>query len=708
MNNDDVLEYFEEEFKREKAPESLSKENVLLKLEGVEQEKGSDSSFFKTFSIVAAVLAVVFVSAFGLNFLKNEVFVSNDVAENDKVTTTYAENAEVKATTENAEQITEAVPVKTEIKSTVFKNAESDEELKALFTAMISENVRGYYDSALKGNASVTMAATAPALNSFGVVADEEAEYSGSMNSAIGETNLQVLGVDEGDIVKNDGRYLYIIARDGKNNSKLKIVDTETMNYVYNQYLYDENGDILEFSQIYLYGNYLVIMANKRTDTDTYRLADGLYSYAYRAFGDTVSYVYDTTDKSNIVLTKTTVQSGSYVSSRMIGGVLYTVSNYYVPLESEETVENGYKPKINGEFIGCDCIFIEDEKSNTYLCLTANDVTKPEQQAGKIAILGSSGQVYCSTKRLYTISTEYYNLAETENKEVNTYNVNSYTVINAFDLNGTSITHSAEGKVPGMVNDQYWLDENGGYLRVGTNYYSYNSNTNSNGLFILNEKLEPVGELIDIAKGEDIKSIRFMGNKGYIVTFKQVDPLFVFDLSDPTKPKITGELKLPGYSTYLHPISDTLLLGVGYDGTDTNADFETVKVSLFDISDMANPKELDNILFKNQFSDISESGDAKAFMYIESKNLVVIPTEVYDYDGVSEEEFSCNLIEIKDGKLELYADYEHGCDSSFGNTFIRGTYIGENFYCMSDNVVTRFDMLTNQKTGQCTSFKNGQ
>ncbi len=702
INNDDVLEYFSEEFKKEKAPESLSKENMLLKLEGVKQEKNTDISFFKTLGIVAAVLVAVIVSAFGLNFLENEVFVSADIAENDKVLTTYTDTTQ----NQQAEATTETVVTSTEIKSTVFKKAQSDEKLKALFTSLLSENMRGNYDYAEKGNVTVA-ATTTYNLNSFGAVADDvKTEYSTMADSAVGKTNLQVLGVDEGDIVKNDGRYLYIVARDGKNNSKLKIVDTETMSYVYNEYLYDENGDILEVSQIYLYNNFLVVMGSELGDANTYYpMVDRFYSYAYKNVGDTVSYVYDTTDKSNIRLTKTTVQSGSYVSSRMIGGVLYTVSNYFVPMDSKESVEKGYKPKLNGEFFGCDCIYIEDEKTNSYLCLTANDVTKPEQEAGKIAILGSSGQVYCSTKRLYTISVNHYNSSEYENKELNPYNVNNYTVINAFDLNGTSITHSAEGKVPGRVGDQYWLDENGEYLRVGTNYYSYTHNTNSNGLFVLNKKLETVGELLDIAKSEDIKSIRFMGNKGYFVTFKQVDPLFVFDLSDPTKPKITGELKLPGYSAYLHPISDTMLLGVGYDGTENNADFETVKVSLFDISDMSNPKELDNILFKNQFSDITESGDAKAFMYIESKNMVVVPTEVYDYSNVSNEEYSCNLIEIKDGKLELYADYEHGDNGSFGSTFIRGTYIGDSFFLLSDNVVTRFDMITNAKTGQCSSFK---
>ncbi len=701
IKNDDVFTHFQQQFRKEKAPESLSKENMLLKLEGVKQEKNTEPSFFKTLGIVAAVLVAVIASAFGLNFLENEIFVTNDIAENDKVLTTYVDTTQ----NQHSEAITEAVVTPTEIKSTVFKKAQSDEKLKALFTSLLSENMRGDYDYIEKGNVTVA-ATTTYTLNSFGAVADDiKNEYSTMADSAVGETNLQVLGVDEGDIVKNDGRYLYIISRDGKNNSKLKIVDTETMSYIYNEYLYDENGDILEFSQMYLYQNYLVIMANKQTDSGAYRLVDSFYSYAYKSFGDTVSYVYDVTDKSNIRLTKTTVQSGSYVSSRMIDGVLYTVSNYYVPMDSEESVENGYKPKLNGEFFGCDCIYIEDEKSSSYLCLTANDIAKPEEQASKIAILGSSGQVYCSTERLYTISVKHFNSSEYENKELNPYNVNNYTVINAFDLNGTSITHSAEGKVPGRVGDQYWLDENGEYLRLGTNYYSYTHNTNSNGLFVLDKELKVAGELLDIAKSEDIKSIRFMGNKGYIVTFKQVDPLFTFDLSDPTKPKITGELKLPGYSTYLHPVSDTMLLGVGYDGTETNADFETVKVSLFDVSDIQNPKELDNILFKNQFSDISERGDAKAFMYIPGKNMVVIPTEVYDYTGELQEEYSCNLIEIKDGKLELYADYEHGDDGTFGSTFIRGTYIGESFFILSDNVVTRFNMVTNEKSGQCTTFK---
>ncbi len=692
MSNDEIFDYLKEEFDKEKAPESLSKENMLLKLQDVKQEKKTDISFFKTFASVAAVLAVIVVSAFGVNFFFDNGFELADIAQEDTLSTAVTASSNEETTNESIEAASEETSG-----SSVLQRLGSDEELKANFLQLYKDstiNVYAQYKnySGLKGD--VTAAATDK--NSSSVVFDN------SIDAAVGTTNVQVLGVDEGDIVKNDGRFLYIIGNDATGNTKLRIVDTETMQYVYNEYIMDENGDIVAIDQLYLYNNHLVVLSRKANAVSAAIYGYSSYSWGYYGNSDVVVYVYDISDKSDVKLKKTTVQSGNYVSSRMIDGVLYTVSKYIVPLNDEKTIEENFMPKINGAFYGCDCIYIQNKNSQTYMCLTANDITNADSEIGKIAILGDSDGVYCSTENMYVISTEYYNSSEYTDKDINKFNVNSYTTINSFSLNGTVITHTASGEVPGIVGNQYWLDEKDGYLRVGTNYYDYSKNDDSNALFVLDEKLELVGKLMGIADGEDIESIRFMGDKGYIVTYEQVDPLFAFDLSDPAEPKITGELKLPGYSVYLHPISDTLLLGVGYDGTNTNANFNNVKVSLFDISDMSEPKELDNIIFENQYSEINESEDAKAFLYIADKNIAVVPTQNQINKYTDKTQPSCNLIKIENGKLELYADYEHGLDTLNASGFIKGTYIGNNFYCVSGNVVTKFDMTTNEKVGQCS------
>lgn len=697
MNNDEVLQKLSEEFKKEKAPESLSGENMLKKLNTAKQQKAKVISLRKITTAIAAVLVAVIVGGFGLSIGYRQFVVSPDEAL-DAADTTTTKQASVAQNSDS--------------ESLVFKKVKTDKELQNIFLELYNNSVKAqdiynyYVDSALL-DSNVTVAA--PSANSAsGSDLKGEVYYSNNITEEVltsyGETNVQVLGVDEGDVLKNDGRYLYIVGSDINGNTKLRIADTTTMSYVYNDYIYSENGDIVNIEQLYLYENKLVILTRKLSTPNIKTGGYNYYSYSYyyESGSEVVVYVYDIEDKSDIKLEKTTTQSGAYVSSRLIDGVLYTVSRHSVPLTSEEEIKERFMPKINGEYIGCDCIYIQDENSQRYVHITANDITNKDSEIGKIAILGGGNIVYCSTENLYIASNQYFNSSEYKDKELNPYGFNSKTVINAFKLEGTTIIHTATGEVPGEIEDQYWMDEKDGYLRVGVNYYSYDSGKESNALFVLSSELSVVGEIMNIAKDENIESIRFMGDKGYVVTFEQVDPLFTFDLSDPKNPKITGELKLPGYSTYLHPISDTLLLGVGYDGTESNAIFNNVKVSLFDVSDMANPIELDNIVLKNQYSEIND-GNAKAFMYIADKNFAVISTSEDDYNKANAED-SCNLIKIDGNKLELYADYEHGTGSSeymrTGKT-MRGTYIGNDFYCVSSNIITRFDLSTNEKTGQC-------
>lgn len=201
------------------------------------------------------------------------------------------------------------------------------------------------------------------------------------------------------------------------------------------------------------------------------------------------------------------------------------------------------------------------------------------------------------------------------------------------------------------MNNQFSMDEYEGNLRVATTYVvetrteenydeetgigsiSYEEPLYSNRLYILDDNLKEIGKIDDLAKDEKIYSVRFMGKMGYIVTFEQVDPLFVIDLSDPTNPQIKGELKIPGYSSYLHPYDETHIIGIGYN-TKSNGyggiTTDNMKMSMFDVSDVENPKEMFSIDIGKSYTSSELLYNHKVLFYKKSDNLIGFPV---NYDG---------------------------------------------------------------------------
>jgi hypothetical protein len=186
------------------------------------------------------------------------------------------------------------------------------------------------------------------------------------------------------------------------------------------------------------------------------------------------------------------------------------------------------------------------------------------------------------------------------------------------------MNYTATGDVPGMVLNRFSMDEHDGYFRVATTTYG---ETTQNNVYVLDMSLNITGSLPDLAEGERIYSARFMGDRCYLVTFKQVDPLFVIDPKDPYDPEVLGYLKVPGYSDYLHPYDETHLIGIGKETTDAGefAWYQGVKISLFDVSDVSHPREIDKEIIGHRGSDSPVLYDHKAFLFDKSRNLLVIP-----------------------------------------------------------------------------------
>ncbi len=190
------------------------------------------------------------------------------------------------------------------------------------------------------------------------------------------------------------------------------------------------------------------------------------------------------------------------------------------------------------------------------------------------------------------------------------------------------MTCEATGTVPGRERNQFSMDEYNDYFRIETTTWTLNWTTQTN-LYVLDMNLSVVGKLEGLAPGENFHSARFMGNRAYLVTFKKTDPLFVIDLSQPTNPTVLGELHIPGYSDYLHPYDETHLIGVGKHTVEADegdfAWYQGIKMSLFDVSDVANPVQMDTVIIGDRGSDSPVLYDHKAFLFDKSRTLLVMP-----------------------------------------------------------------------------------
>jgi len=209
------------------------------------------------------------------------------------------------------------------------------------------------------------------------------------------------------------------------------------------------------------------------------------------------------------------------------------------------------------------------------------------------------------------------------------------TVINKFAADDGRLVFVKSGTAPGTVLNQFSMDEYKSYFRIATNVYDYGKNKQYNGLYIFDNTMQIAGKIDDIAPGERIYSARFMGSRAFMVTFRQVDPLFAIDLSNPAKPVVMGALKIPGYSNYLHPYDENHLIGFGKDtvvDSYGNAYYTGMKISLFDVTDITNPVEMFVETIGTRGTDSELLNNHKALLFSKEKNLLAFPITVYEPD----------------------------------------------------------------------------
>ena len=489
------------------------------------------------------------------------------------------------------------------------------------------------------------------------------------------DTNVRTEGVGEGDIVKTDGKYLYIMSMD-----KVQIlnIESEEMKQA-GTISMDANEYLIE---IYLKDDKLVCVYARTTDkTDSQGVI--------RSVPYTVAETFDVSDPANPKSLGEMSQSGSFHTMRVSGDYMYLLSTFYADISGPKGDISSYVPEVQGKLIESNYILLpQQEKGRVYTVVTSFSLKDPTKQTDHLAFFGDGSQCYVSQNNIYVYDTIYdakvSRVTQTEIRKV------SYK---DGKLDGTG--HAV---IDGVINDSFSIDEYDGFLRVvttirenddtsggvnpllridGTSDVSSQPADSTNALYVLNKDLKEVGKLENLAEGEQVYSARFMQESCYFVTYKQVDPLFSADLSDPKKPKVLGELKIPGFSDYLHPYGDELLLGIGMDVEEDGATVNGVKLSMFDISDPKDVKEVHKTVLEECYStDVSYNYRA-AFVDVE-KNLIGFPgyqeqQEYYIYSYDKEKGFTC----VFEKKLSGYSE-------------VRGLYAGDRFYLVTEATVESY------------------
>lgn len=517
-----------------------------------------------------------------------------------------------------------------------------------------------------------------------------ETANSASKLSDYSTTNVQVQGVDEADIVKNNGEYIFYYRRV---EGDIKVIDAKN-NKVINSIKYDDIQPI----EMYLKDDRLIVITTIESAKTSRTYSN---KYVLKIFN------YDISNMNDIKIVKEVETEGNLLQSRMIGDYVYIVSNKYIyssMLEDEQLLKPTYRDSDIGDETKCieynEIQCFPEGTENVYMIVSSFNV-KTNDPMNVQTYLGSGNDVYASVSNLYITSRSY-----TNTKSIIQFEYTDNTKVYKLSLNNGNVGYVADTIVPGYVKDQFSMDEYKGYLRIATTHNSKETGYKDiNNLYVLDEKLNLVGQVENLAPEERIHSVRYMGDKAYMVTFEQVDPLFVIDLSDPMLPKVLGQLKIPGYSEYLHPYDETHLIGFGRD---TETDGENVKengfkMSLFDVSDMSNPKELYTVKIGDSGTYSELLYNHKALLFSKEKNIIAFPIVIRQKQNGSNYYSKTTFGGAVIYGLSLENGFEERAKISSDSEYAsldRIIYIGDKLYTLSEDAVKVVDMNTMKEIGK--------
>ena len=517
-------------------------------------------------------------------------------------------------------------------------------------------------DAPKGASSEASYAGTSPTDSEMGA-AESTAENAGSDYST---TNTREEDVDEADIAKTDGRYIYTLLRDEK---KIAIVDTKGGEL--KQTAQVEPEDLEYIAEFFVSDGKLIVVGEAKHEGEEEEEGEDIVPYGrfYRYWNrsDTTAVTYDLSNPEKPKNVGKVTQSGSYTSSRLTKGYLYILSSYYVERPEVIGDYDGYIPKVNGSLMDEDCIYVPFTKdANMYEVIGAVDIAHPDELTDSKAVFAYGGQLYVSGSNIYWYTEDW--------------SEETTTTIRRIAYKDGRLRAEAVGEVAGHIEDSFSIDEYNGYLRVVTTSYDKNYDE-TNNVFVLDMDMNIVGKITGLAEEERVYSARLMGDVGYFVTFRETDPLFSVDFSDPENPKIIGELKIPGFSEYLHPYGEGRLLGIGMETDEEGFTTDGVKLSMFDVSDPGDVKETQKFIMKNVYY-ASVMYDYKAALINPDRNIIAFSAEgdggesyyVFSYNDKAG--FDCKMEEEVNGSGYLAA---------------RGVYIGTTLYVVKGNIIEAYE-----------------
>lgn len=542
-----------------------------------------------------------------------------------------------------------------------------------------------------------------------------ESSSSSSNTKDYSTTNIQVENVDEADIVKTDGDYIYSISEDNviitdvKDPKQPKVVAT----------IKSEDDDIPE--DIILYKDKLVVISTKGNQTQR---------YYYNNRMNTVVKIYNITSREKPVLTKSYEMYEPYYTSRCIDNVLYVISSGNLRKEDDKIVV-GYNEDNMEKEMSIDKIkYLKDVKTTKQTLISTVDLNNETADIKLDSYLMNISNAYVSENAIYLLNQKYNNDSKIPIKLLfgfkgvfgleDYYEMDSesgyYTEIYKFDIK-ENVEYKAKTKVKGKTINQYSLDEKDNHLRIAL------YDNDGSRVAIFDEDLKQIGISDNVAKGEKMYSSRFIGDKVYFVTYKTIDPLFVMDLSNETKPKVLGKLKIPGYSTYLHPYDENHIIGIGMETKEiinrnsngkvisTTAKVVGMKMALFDVSNVNSPVQISSVVIGDSRTTSAILTNPKALLFSKEKSLIAIPVNNYsqDFEVTSSNNYETMInnytkyskpynaegyfvynINVQDGfKLKGVITHEKTNATYYysNSKLLRGLYIDNNLYTVSETMI---------------------
>ena len=716
MNEQEILTQLRKAAEEIEIPEALKSEQIEKQLQEQKAKQQQENQHLKPkkskkiipwrrLGSMVAVLALVVCS--GIYITVTRVDKNSGTGQTDSIAMT-----DTQQTVGEAGETEEAEHVDVASLGTMYHRAS---DYKEVYQTLL----KGYQQNWIEGEMSAeTSTATSEDKASGNAAKDESADMDLSKGSKEGgkdysTTNLQMEGVDESDIAKIDGSYIYTVEdkyivitdiRDGKLEEVTRFLPKDCGAADRVMEIYVDGDQLILVVQGYetsLDGNSKAGSDKETSDKETKDeensdketavsdvAKDGAFCYKMNGKSTTQIQVYSIVDRKNPEFEGRLIQDGYYNTSRKIGDVVYLFTQYNMTSDVTSYVEkkhgvedlkegNGVSslaeaviPKVNGEKVAASEIYLPESSGESGILVSSLDVNKPDKVLDSKLVISGYAQTYISKDALYLYEEDYDGAMITN--------------IAKFALDEGRISGVAAAAVSGYVRDTFAINASDGYLRVLTTDYSTEDEVNA--LYILDENMKLTGQLTGIAPGEEIYAARFMGNTGYFVTYRNTDPLFTVDLSDPAKPEIIGELKVTGFSEYLHFWDDTHLLGIGYESDENTGNIENIKLSMFNIENPGEVTEEAKLVLKDV--DYSEAlYDYKSVIISKDKNLIGLVCEDYSSSRTKQ---TYQIYSYENGTFKKQAEIPGINGANYEN--VRGMYSGNVFYLWINDNITSYDM----------------